>query len=140
MIQLCNLLLSISFLLIAILHFYWSLGGKWLKHKTIPTKEPGIPLFQAGFLPCIFVSFAFIAFIIIIHADYFSMAIHTQRLLLGLILIAFLLRIIGDFRYVGLSKRVKHSVFAYMDNHYYIPICIFISLLLMFKLLTLPLA
>lgn len=140
MIQLCNTLLTVSFCLIAVLHFYWSLGGKWLKHKTIPTKEPGLPLFQAGFFPCLVVGIAFLIFIFIVHADRFSISVHIQRLLLGFILIAFMLRIIGDFRYVGLSKRIKNSVFAYMDNHYYIPVCVFISLLLMLKLLTLPLA
>lgn len=40
----------------------------------------------------------------------------------------FALRVIGEFKYVGLFKKVKDTTFAAMDTAYYIPLCIGIAL------------
>ena len=37
---------------------------------------------------------------------------------------AFLLRSVGDFRYVGVFKRVAHTRFAYWDTRLFVPICL----------------
>lgn len=43
--------------------------------------------------------------------------------------LAFGLRAIGDFRYVGFSKRVREGLFARRDTWLYSPLCVLISLL-----------
>ena len=47
----------------------------------------------------------------------------------GLKIIAgiFLLRAIGDFRYVGFFKKTKATKFADLDTKYYSPLCILLS-------------
>ena len=49
----------------------------------------------------------------------------------GLWIIAgiFILRAIGDFRYVGFFKSVKQSAFARADSRYYSPLCLLIGVL-----------
>ena len=41
---------------------------------------------------------------------------------------AFLLRAIGDFRYLGLFKTVRDSAFARNDSRFYSPLCIVIAI------------
>lgn len=41
--------------------------------------------------------------------------------------IIFFLRSIGDFRYVGLTKKVKGTVFARLDTLYFAPLCLLIA-------------
>lgn len=40
-----------------------------------------------------------------------------------------LLRAIGDFRYVGLSKRVRRTQFAVLDTRFFTPLCLVLSAL-----------
>ena len=48
----------------------------------------------------------------------------------GLWIIAalFLLRAIGEFKYVGFFKKVNTTKFAKMDTKYYSPLCLFIAI------------
>ena len=41
--------------------------------------------------------------------------------------IVFLIRAIGDFKYVGFFKKVKGSLFAENDSRYYSPLCLVVS-------------
>jgi hypothetical protein len=45
------------------------------------------------------------------------------------IAIIFLIRAIGDFRYVGFLKKIKNTKFAKKDTKYYSPLCSLISVL-----------
>jgi hypothetical protein len=49
---------------------------------------------------------------------------------------AFLLRAIGDFRYVGFFKRVHGSRFAFWDTRLYSPLCVLLFLACMTALLS----
>lgn len=42
------------------------------------------------------------------------------------IAVIFLLRFIGDFKYVGISKRFRKSVFAKKDTYFFSPLCLFL--------------
>ncbi|TKI67695.1 DUF3995 domain-containing protein [Lysinibacillus mangiferihumi] len=48
--------------------------------------------------------------------------------------VIFLIRAIGDFKYVGFFKKIKHSQFARNDTWLYSPLCLFISLVYLFVL------
>lgn len=41
----------------------------------------------------------------------------------------FIVRAIGDFKYVGFFKRIKHTTFGQMDTKYYSPVCLIIGIL-----------
>jgi len=43
--------------------------------------------------------------------------------------IIFLVRAVGDFKYVGFFKRIRETPFAKMDSKFYSPLCLFISMI-----------
>ncbi len=55
---------------------------------------------------------------------YLPLPAGVVRAATGLLAAAFFLRVVGDFRYVGLFKRNKESRFARMDNRLYMPLCL----------------
>lgn len=42
--------------------------------------------------------------------------------------IVFIVRFIGDFKWVGIFKKVKGTSFAKNDTLYYAPLCLFLSI------------
>jgi hypothetical protein len=40
----------------------------------------------------------------------------------------FILRFIGDFKYVGIFKKYRHSTFASHDTYLYSPLCLIIAI------------
>jgi hypothetical protein len=46
-----------------------------------------------------------------------------------IIAIGFLLRAVGDFKYVGFFKKIKVTQFATYDTKYFSPLCVVISIL-----------
>ncbi|KRE83053.1 hypothetical protein ASG89_13045 [Paenibacillus sp. Soil766] len=38
------------------------------------------------------------------------------------------LRAIGDFKYLGFFKKVKHTSFSYYDTRFYSPLCLFLAI------------
>lgn len=41
----------------------------------------------------------------------------------------FIVRAIGDFKYVGFFKKIKHTAFGQNDTKYYSPVCLIIGVL-----------
>jgi len=50
--------------------------------------------------------------------------IHDATLFVGVI---FIIRVIGDFKFVGITKRIKGTKFAVKDNQVYIPLCLMLG-------------
>ena len=48
----------------------------------------------------------------------------------GAVALVFLARAIGEFRYVGFSKRVHGSLFARRDTYFYSPLCLLLAALI----------
>lgn len=127
---LCAILLIIIFFLIAVLHFYWAVGGRWGSDAAAPTNEQGQKFLNTGTIPSILVGIGLLLF-----ASYYALPLTTfQRIpagvfrVMGWIIPAiFLIRAIGDFRYVGLMKKLKTSYFAVQDTKYFTPICLLIA-------------
>lgn len=136
MIFISSILLIVTFLSISGLHFYWSLGGKYLIDLAIPTQTSSSqkPLFQPGLLATLIVASSFIGFAWAIGAKTglfptFQIPLpYINNTVMGIAVI-FMLRAIGEFRYVGLFKKIKKTAFADMDTFYYSPLCFFVSLL-----------
>lgn len=126
--------LSFIFLCIAGIHLYWAFGGQFGKMASVPSTVNGEPLFIPGPLPCIFVALAFFAFTLVLHLP--EIVIFNVDLLpiVSWILVAiFAFRIIGDFNYIGLFKKVKQTDFAILDNRFIIPLSLLITLLLILR-------
>ena len=97
------LLLGILFGFLALLHIYWALGGTLGFEKSIPVQPDGNPLFRPG--PAVTL---LVAAILLMIAAYFLggwALMHDFRNLWSvpgwMIGIAFLLRSMGEFKYVG---------------------------------------
>lgn len=93
---------GIILLFLAVIHVYWALDGQWAKSVVIPTTEKGIPVFQprkgGTFVVacCLFIA-------AMLNVQFIATGAWVY-LILGLV---FGLRVLGDFNYVGLSKKVK---------------------------------
>ena len=123
------LLLGILFGFLALLHIYWALGGTLGFEKSIPVQPDGNALFRPG--PAVTL---LVAAILLMIAAYFLggwALMHDFRNLWSvpgwMIGIAFLLRSMGEFKYVGFFKKVRGSDFARMDTFIYSPLCLLIS-------------
>jgi hypothetical protein len=124
-------LLTATFVFLAGAHVYWAFGGRLAVGTTIPTAH-GTRLFEPSPTATLMVAAALLIFACAIAAargwlgDRIPMSI--IRLLIFGISLVFLLRAIGDFRYVGFFREVSDTPFAYWDLRLYSPLCVAIAL------------
>lgn len=120
------------FFLLAFLHFYWAFGGAKGRNVSIPTDSNGRKLFNPSFTVTIFIAVGFIFFaaVNLAYQNLMNLATEENYPRYGMLFISiiFLLRTIGDFNYIGLTKTHKQSKFAKMDSLLYIPFCLFLAI------------
>ena len=117
--------------MLSFVHVYWAMGGGLDHNGVIPTFPDGQPVFNPGIVGTFAVAAALgiFAFVTIgnlgIYDEYIPHAlIKYATIIIGII---FLLRSMGDFKYVGFFKKIKGTLFAKNDSRYYIPLCLFIG-------------
>lgn len=114
--------------LIALLHYYWAFGGTYGIHAAIPVKD-GAPAFTPGkvltfMVACLVAGLAVLA-IQLVHPWPFAEAYAPY---IGyFVSIVFIVRAIGDFKHVGLFKKVYNSPFSTLDTRYFSPLCLFLG-------------
>lgn len=128
-----NLLISIVLVFLSGVHFYWAIFGIRDIAAVVPTRvgsnkvlSPG--KWGAALVGVVFLLFAFVfanKVVRLLEIDFLS------YVALG-IGILFLARAIGDFNYIGFTKRVKNSKFSSLNTKYYSPFCLFMGLLILF--------
>lgn len=126
--------------LIALLHLYWAAGGRWGTTAVLPQKiGESIPAFTPGAAGTIAVAFLLLsaAVLLLVQGGFMNAFPATTISTTGSVVCAavFFLRAVGDFRYVGFFKRIKHSLFARYDTWLYSPLCLFLSLAFVLSLL-----
>ncbi len=112
-----TLLTAAIFGFLALLHFYWALGGAGGTGSSAAIPEiNGVPVFKPSKAGTAAVGLVLLgtAAIVLMHVE----------LLIAGAAIALILRAIGDFRLVGFFKRPNNSRFARMDTRYYSPFCL----------------
>ena len=116
------------FCAIALLHFYWAFGGRHFKFTVLPKHAEGQTVFQPGFFSTIVVAVGLVifAFITLGNLGWFDefiphQFIHYATLVIGAI---FILRAIGDFKFIGFFKKVKGTDFADNDTRIFSPIAL----------------
>ena len=124
-----------SFILISIsmIHFYWAFGGKKGVESALPSHSDGKKLFKPRYIETFAVAFILLGFACFFLQKIKSITIPflSDKIVtigLGIIASIFIIRAIGDFRYLGFFKRIKNSSFAEKDTKYYSPLCLFIGL------------
>ena len=115
------------------IHIYWGLGGNLGLQAAVPERN-GTTIMRPGRIATLLVSIIFgcMALFYLYKIGWLSTAnafIPSWLNHYGLWVLAgiFLLRAIGDFRYVGFFKRVRNSRFAELDTRFYSPLCFLLS-------------
>ena len=106
--------------LLGAIHLYWAAGGSFGKSATLPTANGKFVLHPTPLIT-----------VLVAIALFAMAALVLARLALWLIGAIFLLRAVGDFRYVGFFKRVRDSRFAKFDTLYYSPLCLLLASLIL---------
>ena len=119
------------FLILSGFHFYWLFGGKYGAKQAIPTKsidaKPGrIPKYST-----LIVAIGLMT----IGLYYFGNTNNkidvlesSKNVVLWIIPSVFVLRSIGEFKYVGFFKKIKNTEFATADTKLFSPLCLFIGI------------
>jgi len=130
-----TLLVCIVLLLIAVLNIYWAFGGHKGINGAIPTIK-GHRLLHPGPLGTLAVALSLILASIVIGVQGQIIRIpFLKRISFWsscVIALVFLIRSIGDFRYVGFFKTVQRSIFAQRDNMFYTPLCLLLTVMVAF--------
>jgi Protein of unknown function (DUF3995) len=124
--QILQFINTLIFLIISGFHFYWAFGGKFGSQAVIPFVESKA-VFRPSFLATITVALAmlvgaWLSWTPIGKTD--DNILIYGNLAIGIV---FLIRAIGDFKYVGFFKKVKGTLFAENDSRYYSPLCLVVS-------------
>jgi hypothetical protein len=118
----------VAFMALALWHFYMALGSH--SEGAVPSVN-GRPLFVPSRGATVAVGIVLVLFAGLVAATAGLMAVGLPRALLswlsyGLAL-GLLLRAVGEFRYVGLFKRVRGTKFAVLDTYLYSPLCLLLA-------------
>lgn len=124
------ILLALIFTVLGLLHFYWAAGGSLGGGAAIPSVAG-----EKIFTPSTFAStvvglllllgmYAFVGRIGYLTFGFPSWLFRTGTTMIAVL---FLLRAIGEFRYVGFFKSIKDSEFAGWDTYLFSPLCLFIA-------------
>lgn len=131
-----NLLLSLNtiiFLSLSLLHVYWAAGGKWAATQVLPQTEGGSKVFVPGAGMTLVVAAGLLFFgalnAVNLYHDRSQPVFRYGLLAVGLV---FAVRVVGDFRYIGITKSVRDTTFARYDNLIFIPLCLYLALTSLF--------
>lgn len=131
--ELLALALFVLFSAMSGIHFYWLFGGKWALTKVIPTSENDGTFRPPPALATLLVALVLMSFglIYLVRSRLVTFELFYQPIqyLLWIIPSVFLLRAIGEFKYVGFFKSIKATEFAKSDTLYFSPLCLLISII-----------
>jgi hypothetical protein len=128
-----SIFLSIIFLFLFAIHVYWAMGGNWAKNAVLPVKDNNVKLFQPTVLSTCIVAICFLAsgVFVLIKIKFITMSVPSfiNKYGLWMIAIIFLMRAVGNFKYAGFFKKIKHTQFGRYDTKYYSPLSFIIAIL-----------
>jgi hypothetical protein len=126
MIQFLALFGAAVFAGLAAIHVRWAFAGPGTFSAGIPTRPDGSPVLSPGPLAALAVAALLFTsgLLILERGDLGSDLLAAPLPSIGTagVTVVLLLRGIGDFRYVGLFKRVRGTPFARMDSRFYTPL------------------
>ncbi|NMM50665.1 DUF3995 domain-containing protein [Marinigracilibium pacificum] len=128
-----SITLSIIFLSLGIIHFNWVLGGEFGFSASLPTNEKGERVLNPKRLESAIVGIGLTAFGLFYFTDSGLINIHLPNWVTEyggwIIPSIFILRAIGEFKYVGFFKKIKNTEFAKWDTKLFSPLSLLIGLL-----------
>ena len=107
------IILFLIFLFLSSIHFYWGLGGRWGSEAVIPVKDNKAKVMMPGPWPTFIVAFGLLGFglFILIKSGLINLnlPLWLEKYRLWIIASIFILRTIGEFKYVGFFKKIKQT-------------------------------
>ncbi|WP_125719726.1 DUF3995 domain-containing protein [Flavobacterium ustbae] len=133
MAKIIALVLFSIFLFLSLVHFYWAFGGKCGTQGVYPTLDAQTPSKNPGIIPTLIVAIGLLAFaffyLIRVKIILFKLPFWIEKYGLWILMSIFILRSIGDFKYLGFFKRIKKTNFGQNDTKYFVPLCLIISVM-----------
>lgn len=127
-----SILLSSIFFILGALHLYWVLGGKFGLAESLPTKESGERALNPGKIETAIVGLGLISFglFYLLKSGVITYDLPEWIMEYGAWIIpaVFILRAIGDFKYIGFFKTIKHTDFGKLDTKFFSPLCVIMGL------------
>lgn len=118
---------------LAIIHIYWGLGGRKGFARAYPTTNEGKRVLNPKPVSCYLVSIVLMVAAVFtgLESQIFTMPVNRNIVHYGVLTMSviFILRAIGDFKYVGFSKSIKNTEFGRLDSYYYSPLVLAIGLI-----------
>lgn len=128
-----SILLGIIFIGLGIIHFNWVIGGKFGFSESLPTKENGERVLNPKKMDSAIVGIGLTAFGIFYFLKSGLVELNPPEWIMKygswIIPSIFLLRAIGEFKYVGFFKNVKKTDFAKWDTKLFSPLCLAIAII-----------
>ena len=118
--------LALVLVFLGAIHFYWAFGGRWGFENALPTDKEGRRVLNPKKFDCAIVGagLSLFALFYLVKANVLIVVLPNWiGNYAGWIIAAiFLVRAIGDFKYIGFFKKVKKTKFATYDSKYYSPL------------------
>lgn len=115
------------------IHLNWVIGGKFGYVESLPTKENGERVLNPKKIDSAIIGIGLIAFGIfyMIESGLIEYNLPEWIIKYGswIIPIIFLLRAVGEFKYVGFFKSVRKTDFGKLDTKLFSPLCLIIGIL-----------
>ena len=125
---------TVLFAILGFLHVYWAVGGRAGMAASVPQKSDGSPVFVPGPAATAAVGAALwmASAVLLVRLTYFTyfaaprLATWSRA---GCVVLSsiFLVRAVGDFRFVGFFKTLRSTHFATLDTLLYTPVCVFLA-------------
>jgi len=126
-------MLTIILFILALIHLYWLFGEVGM-NQALPTNEQGERLLNPGKFLTLVVVFVLLGFAWVSYMLDMPHGLWVELMGWGLAIL-FFLRAVGDFKIVGLFKKIKSTEFSRYDTWLYVPLCFFISLSFVMKVI-----
>lgn len=131
--ELISVVFSLVFFMIFLIHANWFFGGRWGLEQSLPTNEKGERVLNPKPIDAAFVALAFLAvalnYLAIHFLPDFKLLDKINPYFIWIVPSVFLIRAIGDFKYLGFFKKVKQTRFGTLDQKFYSPLCLILSVL-----------
>ena len=133
LVSIFSLLHFTVFIVLSALHFYWLLGGQWGLKQAIPTKSETMSFRPPPLLATLLVAIVLLFFgmLYLIKSGFVILQLPNwiENYMYWLIPSIFIVRAIGDFKYVGFFKKLKATTFAKADSKWFSHLCLTMGLI-----------
>ena len=127
-----SLIQSLFLLALSLIHFSWVFGSKLGFDKALPTNIEGKKILNPSKFDSAMVAIGLLLFatFYLLKGDFIALSVPSYILTYAgwTISAIFILRAVGDVKYIGFFKKVRITDFAKLDTLFYSPLCLFLGI------------